>query len=124
MSQQLNNGSDHQAEAKKALDDLFAKFTAVQPGRPLANTFITPQIEVGAVTYLVLGLLEMLVALDIVPAKAVEALLIQARASGQAAYAPAGLQALLQHYAEVMQWSLKKHGAEIDVKAVSSWNQR
>jgi hypothetical protein len=29
--------------------------------------FITPQIEVGAMTYLVLGLLEMLIALDVLP---------------------------------------------------------
>jgi hypothetical protein len=43
-------------QVEKVLDDLFAKFTGVSAGRPLPNTFITPQIEVGAMTHLVLAL--------------------------------------------------------------------
>jgi hypothetical protein len=102
-----------------ALSALLDKVMSVPPGHPVPNIFISPQIECAANTHLMLGLLELLVVLDVIPAKAIEALIVKARASGDAAYMPAGLAQLLNHYAEVLAWQLKPHGVSIDAKSIA-----
>jgi hypothetical protein len=102
-----------------ALDRLLMQFAATPPGRPNANFFITPQTETGANTQLMLGLIDLLVALNVLPKKAIEALLVYARAAGRAAYAPAGQDQLISHYGDVLAWALRRHGVELDAKAIA-----
>lgn len=90
------------AAVGRALDNLLNKFAAVPPGRPNTSFFISPQIEGGACTHLMLGLMEVLIALDVVPPQAMAAVFVHARSTAQAAYLPLGVQELLGHYAEVL----------------------
>jgi hypothetical protein len=108
----------------KALDNLLAKFKTPPAGRPLHNLFVTPQMEVAAQTHLTLGLMEVLIALDVLPPQAIAAVFVHARAMATAAYAPAGIHELLGHYAEVLDWSLKRHGATVDAKAIKNWGAK
>jgi hypothetical protein len=101
------------AAVETALRSILDKFAAPSPGRPLLNVLITPQVEVGALTHLLLGLLEVLIALDVLPPQAVAAAFVRARATAQAAYAPENLQVYLGHMAEVLDWGLRRHGASV-----------
>jgi hypothetical protein len=104
---------DHVA-VDAALKALLDRFVAVPPGRPISNFFCTPQIECASNTHLLLALFEMLIVSGVLPAPAVGALFAHARAQGVAAHQPAGLQAQLNHLAEVLDWALKPHGETID----------
>jgi hypothetical protein len=110
---------DNHEVVDAALNSLLDKVMTVPPGHPIPNVFITPQIECAANTHMMHALIELLVAFDVLPAKAVEALLIKSQGSGNAAYMPAGLSQLLNHYATVLAWQLKPHGVEIDVKGIA-----
>jgi hypothetical protein len=107
-----------------ALNALLDKVMAVPAGHPVPNIFISPQIECAANTHMMHALLELLVVLDMTPAKAVEALIVKAQGSGNAAHMPAGLSQLLLHYADVMAWQLKPHGVSIDAKGIARRGQR
>jgi hypothetical protein len=48
----------------------------------------------------------------LLPLQALAAVFIHARAMAQAGHLPAGVHHLLGHYAEVLDWSLKRHGAD------------
>jgi hypothetical protein len=110
---------DNQEAVDTALNALIDKVASVPPGRPIPNVYITPQLECGLNTNTLHALIELLVAFDVIPAKAVEALLIKAQGSGNAAYMPAGLAQLVHHHAEILAWQLKPHGVSVDAKGFS-----
>jgi hypothetical protein len=96
-----------------AFEKLMAAFIAVPQGRPLHGGFVTPANIVDALAHLMLGTLEMLAALDVLPPQAVATIFVHARAVAQAGHLPAGVHHLLGHYAEVLDRSLKRHMATV-----------
>jgi hypothetical protein len=115
---------DNHDVVNAALSALLDKVETVPPGRPIPNIYITAQVECAANTHMLHALIELLVAFDVLPAKAIEALLVKSKGSGDAAYMPAGLAQLLNHYAVVMAWQLKPHGVSIDHKAIVMRGQK
>jgi hypothetical protein len=107
-----------------ALDALLTKFTAVPPGRPLHSSFVTPQNVVDALAHLLLGLMELMVALDLLPSQALAAVFVHARATATAEHCPGGVHQLLGHYATILDWSLKRHGAAIDAAKIAQFGAR
>jgi hypothetical protein len=110
---------DDQKAVDAAIVAVLNKFTAVPPNHPVNTCYVTPQIECGANTHLMLGLLPLLVLLGVLPAEAVAALFAQAKASADAGHLPAGLLQLLDHKAAVVDWSLRPHGASIGSKEIA-----
>jgi hypothetical protein len=115
---------DNREAIDVAISGLLARVETVPPGRPIPNCYITPQLECGLNTLMMHALIELLVARGAISGKDVEALLIKAQGSGNAAYMPAGLTQLVNHHADVLAWQLKPHGAVVDAKALARRGQR
>jgi hypothetical protein len=110
---------DNHDVVNAALNALIDKVATVPPGRPIPNIFITPQIECAANTLMLQTLVELLVSHGLLSGKAIEAWIVKAQGSGNAAYMPAGLTQLLNHYAEVLAWQLAPHGVKVDAKRIA-----
>jgi hypothetical protein len=113
-----------QAAIDGALNRLIDKVAAVQPGRPISNFFISPSVEVSALTYLLLSHLEFEVALGNMPAQVLAAKFVRARSMAQASHAPAGVHQLLSFWAETIDWGLRPHGETINAKAIAARDVR
>lgn len=122
LIQDADRGDSKAVDA--ALGKLLDSFAAAQPNPPLPGFFVTPQVETSVNNHLIIALMEVLVALGVIPPEAVAAVLVHCRATGAAAHAPAAFHQLVGHTAELLQWSLRRHGGDLDANAIRNWNAR
>jgi hypothetical protein len=110
------------AAVSQALDAFLQELVTARPTgqRPLyGGAFLTPANSTTATGLVLLSLLEVLVALDVLPSQALAAVLLHARSAADAEHQPAGVQEQISHFARILEWGLKRHGAALDADKIA-----
>jgi hypothetical protein len=124
----LHDGNrDDPGAAENALGQFLDDFAATQPvgPRPLFDgALITPANSTMANNLVLLSLLETLVTLDVLPAPALPAVLLRARAAADAEHQPPAVHEQINQFSLILQWSLRQRGIEVDATKVTAWGRK